>query len=236
MYFKHDYSYIKPAHTQLICAGYGETSVYSLHFGRYFSDEQKAQNAQLAKTMTSEEWSKHCDEISEALNKPLSEIVGAISQKYDIHQTSPETSTMEHYKSDWDLFFWSNRGWNGHDYMDCFQLSFNDKKTPAVRMQIAKDIVAMLENAEYDNIGCRIQYDAALDEGKIEDAARLIFAKVSDKFVTYNGYVGKIKEIGIQDGHVEYGFFKKNAKNKYFALSGINLLLMELNGEFATVA
>lgn len=232
MYFKHDYSYIKPCHSALVDAGYGVVSVYSLHFGRYYTEEQKAENASLAKTMTREEWGEHCDKISEALNEPLSEIIGDLSRKYNIHQTSPETSTLAHFKGDWDLYFWSNRGWNGHNYMDCFQLSFNNKRGPVERQQITSDIVAMFENVDYGNIGCRVQYEAVLDETKIENAAKCIFEKIADKYVSYNGYAGKVKVVGIADGLVKYGFFKRNAKNKYFALSGIDLLLMDLNGEF----
>lgn len=63
-------------------------------------------------------WSKHCEDVARGFSKSLNDILKHFVDKYDVHQVSEETSTMEHYKSNWDLYFWSNEGWNGKDYMD----------------------------------------------------------------------------------------------------------------------
>lgn len=55
--------------------------------------------------MTSEQWSRHCEEVAKGFSKPLNDILKQFIDRYDIHQVSEETDTMEHYKSDWDLYF-----------------------------------------------------------------------------------------------------------------------------------
>ena len=228
MYINHDYSCISSDELKLIDSGYGQMSVHSLNFGRHYSEGQKAKNRQVSKTMTTQEWNKCCEQIAESFDKPLMEILSVFVSKYDIHQVSEETSTMEHYKSDWDMYFWSNRGWNNKDYMDCFSLTFNDKRSPEQNMKLLEEIVAILESFEYENIGCRIQYNAVIDEKKVEETGKSICENLIGKFINYCGITGKIKSVQNRDGNIGYGFFKKNARKYYYPISYTEIVSMNI--------
>lgn len=228
MYIKQDFSYIKTIEHKLMDQGYGRMTVHSLHFDRYYSEEQQRKNRELAETMTASEWNERCEKIAESFDKPLRAILTAFCEKYDIHQVSVETSTMAHYRSDWDLYFWSNRGWNGKDYMDCFTLSFNGNRSAEQNMKLLDEIITMMKTMEFENIGCRIQYDATIDYKKVEEDAKAICENLLGKFVTYCNMVGKIKIVNETNGNKEYGFFKKNARNRYYPVSYVEILGMSI--------
>lgn len=229
MYIKHDYSYITGNEYKLVDAGYGEMTVHSLRFGRYYTEEQKAENLQKAHSMSKEQWNKYCEEISKSFDKPLKEILSHFIDKYNIHQISEETSTISHYDSDWDLHFWSNRGWNGTENMDCFVLTFNKRRNPEQNMQMLKKIISLIEVMEYSNIGCRIQYDAVINKKAVEEATHNIIDSVLGKFIDYRGMTGKIRLIGEENGVKKYGFFKKGAKSHYYHISNMEILAMKKN-------
>ena len=228
MYINHDYSYITSNERKLIDNGYGKITVHSVHFDRHYSEERKAENRQLAETLTKEEWNERCDRIAKSFDKPMNDILSVFVSKYNIHQVSEETSTMSHYKSDWDLYFYSNRGWNGKNHMDYFNLSFNNNRSPEHNMKLLEKIIAIVESLEYENIGCRIQYDAAIEEKKVEDSGKSICEMLLGKFIDYHGMIGKIKVVSDKDGNTSYGFFKKNARNKYYPISYMEILAMNI--------
>lgn len=226
-----DYSYINGSQRKLIDAGYGKISVHSIHFDRYVSEEQKEANRRFFDGMTEAERSAYYasddfENVQKAYAESLADVLNYFIGKFDIHQVSPETSTSKHYNSDWDLFFYSNRGWNGKDYMSYFSLTFNDKRTPDKNMAMLENIIAMLENIESDKVHCRIQYDAVIDDGKVSEAADKAYQSISGKFIPYCGYVGKVKIIRDENGIRDYGFFKKGASKKYYAISNADLLVM----------
>lgn len=231
MYIKHDYSYITASSEKLAQHGFGKQTVFSLTLGRYFSEAERQENSRIANSCTREEWSARCDALSKSLDKPLTEIMKVLCQKYDIHQTSPETDTIKHYRSEWDLFFWSNRGWNGQDHMDTVQLTFNDERPIEYRAKVLETLLPMLEEMEYKNIGCRIQYCIILDDKKIFETAESVYNEaLAGKFLRYNGLEGKIKIVGKDrvSGENCYGFFRKGAKTKYYPISSAEIVLMGL--------
>ena len=231
MYIKHDYSYITASSEKLAQHGFGKQTVFSLTLGRYFSEAERQENSRIANSCTREEWSARCDALSKSLDKPLTEIMKVLCQKYDIHQTSPETDTIKHYRSEWDLFFWSNRGWNGQDHMDTVQLTFNDERPIEYRAKVLETLLPMLEEMEYKNIGCRIQYCIILDDKKIFETASTVYNEaLAGKFLRYNGLEGKIKIVGKDrvSGENCYGFFRKGAKTKYYPISSAEIVLMGL--------
>ena len=227
MYLSEDYTYISDNDRKLVEKGYGQLSVHSIHFDRYYSEEEKQENRKAGEKMTSDEWSARCNKVSETLSKFLTEIAETFAKKYDLHQYSEENNTLEHYKSDWDLFFYSNRGWNGKDYMDYFSLTFNKQRTAEQNMKLLKEIIPFVGAMEYKNIGCRIQYDVVIDTKKVAMEAERIFDNLSGKSVLYHGLTGKIKVVGEENGFKEYGFFKKGARKTYYALPPASLIAME---------
>ena len=231
MYIEKDYRYISETEKVLIRKDYAKLTVHSIHFDRHYSEAQKEKNRQLAKSMTDAEWVKHCAMVSRRFEKPLKSILQQFIDRYDIHQISEETDTIEHYKSNWDLYFWSNEGWNGKDYMDCFSLSFNDGRTPEENLKLLEKIIPLVEAMDYDNIGCRIQYNAVIDNEKVEKEAKTICNSLLGKFIDYHGVKGKIKIVEDSDGNKEYGFFRKNAKSKYYRISYADILVMKMKTE-----
>lgn len=230
MLITYDYSFVSSKEKQLIERGYGEMSVHSLSFQRHYTDEQKQKNAKLHSTMSNEQWNAHCDKVSRSFGKPLTEIANVLASKYDIHQVSEETSTLAHYSSDWDLYFWSNKGWNNKDHMDCFTLTFNRDRSAKANMELLEDILPLLDSLDHKNISCRVQYNAIMDQEKVNEEVLKICEKLTGKFINYSGMVGKVKIVSEKDGTKRYGFFKKNARNKYYTISGVELLTAQLQG------
>ena len=228
MYISKDFSYINANETMLMDNGYGKLSVHSIHFDRHYSEEQKEKNRKTAESMTIEEWSKHCDEIAEGFAKPMEEIVKQFASKYDIYQACEYTGKKISFDSDWDLFFWSDRGWNGKDFMTHFKLNFNKERSPEQNMTLLDEIISLVETMEYENIGCRIQYDAVIDNERVETEAKTICERLVGKFIDYHGMIGKIKVVREENGIKEYGFFKKNARNKYYSISNVDILAMNM--------
>lgn len=224
MYIEHDYHYIKANENLLIEKDYGKISIHSIHFDRHYSKEQMEKNRQIAESMTNEQWSRHCDEVAKGFSKPMENILKIFCSRYSIFQASENVP----YDSDWDLYFWSNKGWNMRDYMDCFRLSFNTNRTPEENMALLNEIIPLVESMVYENIGCYIQYTAVLDKERIEREAKEICENLIGKFITYHGMVGKIKIIGEHNGIKEYGFFRKGAKTKYYTVSYVEILAMKL--------
>ena len=224
MYIEHDYHYINANENLLIEKGYGKISIHSIHFDRHYSEEQKEKNRQIAESMTSEQWSRHCEEVAKDFSKPMENILKIFLNKYSIFQASENVS----YKSDWDLHFWSNKGWNGKDYMDCFSLSFNTNRSVEKNIALLNEIIPLVESMEYENIGCRIQYNAVLDKEKIEREAKEICEKLTGKFITYCGIEGKIKVVDEVNNYKTYGFFRKGARSKYYKVSNAEILAMKL--------
>ena len=228
MYISKDFSYINANETMLMDNGYGKLSVHSTHFDRHYSEEQKEKNREIAESMTREEWSKHCDEIAEGFAKPMEEIVKQFASKYDIYQACEYTGKKISFDNDWDLFFWSDRGWNGKDFMTHFKLNFNKERSPEQNMTLLDEIISLVETMEYENIGCRIQYDAVIDNERVETEAKTICERLVGKFIDYHGMTGKIKVVREENGIKEYGFFKKNARNKYYSISNTEILAMNM--------
>jgi hypothetical protein len=225
MKISHDKKYINGTEQILINNGYGEIGIHSIHFDRHFTEEQKQENSRLSNIYTREQWSKHCEDFSKSLEKPMMEILEQFISKYNIHQVSEETSTTEHYRSDWDLYFESSKGWNEEKYMDSFKLNFNSKRNAKQHMNLLAEIIDIVEKMDYENIYCRIQYDALINKNEIKEKALKICEKLVDKFINYQGMEGKIKVVGSYDGIKEYGFFKKNSRKRYYTISNEYLLV-----------
>lgn len=228
MIIKHDRSYISAISFELMNRGYAELSVHSIHFDRHYNDEEKKRNSETYASMTREEWGVHCDQIAESFVVPMSEILQRFAGKYDIHQVSPEKSTMEHYRSNWDLYC-NRRGMRGYDGLhrfESFTLTFNDKRTPAENKKLLEEILRMVEGLEYKNIACRVQYSAYLYQEKIEEAAAIAFDSLNGKLINYLGSSGKIRLVGEYKGKKKYGFFEKYAKKVYTKMDCVDILAL----------
>ena len=95
-------------------------------------------------------------------------------------------------------------------------------------MALLNEIIPLVESMKYENIGCRIQYDAVLDKEKIEREAKEICEKLTGKFITYCGIEGKIKVVDEVNNYKTYGFFRKGARRKYYKVSNTEIIAMKL--------
>jgi hypothetical protein len=225
MRIKHDYSYLGANADKLIKMGYAEMSVHKLHFDRDLSEEEMQENRRESEILTREQWGERCDKFSEYLYNQLLVVVQYFADNYNIHQISEKTSTTEHYKSDWDLFFYSNRGWNKKDYYDFFTINFNEKRTVKSIIELMNKITDVLKDMEVKNVYCRVQYDLKYNEEKLKEDAVKIVESTEGNFVKYSGKDGKFKIVDEYEGIKTYGFFPKGSKKKYYRMDNISVIL-----------
>lgn len=227
-----DYSYIR--NKTLIDAGYSSLTVHSIHFDRYFTEEEKEKNRNEALHLSSSEWTERCHEISRQLAPQMKEIIAVLEKMYDIHQTKPENSTIEHYHSNWDLSFWSNGGIENPE-LDYFNLTFNGNRTPDENMALLNELRPIIESMDYKNIQCRIQYGGTqtLEQKVRTEADGLAIIKdlaESNKMINFCGMTGKVRKLD-SFGAQEYGFFKKGAKTRYYSISPSEAILWKMEQE-----
>lgn len=224
MLISHDYSLLG-SRKNLIEKGYADLDIHSLNFDRHFTDEEKEENVRQSELLTREQWTIRCDDVSKMIYEQMLPIIELLNNKYDIHQISEEKNTMEHYRSDWDLFFYSNRGWNGKDYFDHVQITFNTKRTVDQNKKLLSEILEILEQLEVKNVYCRVQYTVREHKEKIQAKVTEICESLVDNVINYNGMKGKIKVVDECNGEKQYGFFKERVRKSYYQLSDTYLIL-----------
>lgn len=224
MLVKHDYSYLG-SNEKLIEKGYAELDIHSISFDRHYSEEEKENNRKLSESMTREQWNNHCDESAKKIYNQMLPIKELLNSKYDIHQINEEKSSMEHYRSDWDLYFYSNEGWNGKDYFDHIKISFNEKRTVEQNKKLLESILNLLESMEIKNVYCRVQYTVRVNEKEVHEKSIEICEKLLEKTIEYNCMKGKIKVVDEYEGEKTYGFFKSRVRNKYYKVSDSYMIL-----------
>ncbi len=153
-----------------------------------------------------------------------------LAKRYSIHQLTEETSTMDHYRSAWDLHWYSNEGWNRKNYFDHAQISFNENRNEEENRRVFADVLAFFEVIDIDGAMVCVRYIAKVDEKKTAQKAFEAFQKIDGKMIDYHGRTGKIKPVrrNVMTGSIHYGFFKKGARAKYYEVSAEELALMEV--------
>jgi len=222
MNIKHDYSYLEMGNRDLLIEkGYADLDINSLNFDRFYTEEQREENCKISHTMTTEQWSKYCDEISKEIYTKLLPIAELINSKFKLYQYNENVL----YKGDWDLFFYSNQGWNNKDYFEHMQLSFNDKRTVEENKKLLDELLEIFNNLDVKGVQCRIQYEAREHKEDIKKIANNICKRLLNTFINYQGNTGKIKVVDQYENEMVYGFFKKRSKSKYYKVSDEYLVL-----------
>ena len=196
--------------------GYCKERIMKLDFYRLFTEEEKAANLEFANSHSDEEVKVWADNNAKEAHERLMK-VASLFKTYDVHQFSPETSTMAHYNSDWDLFWYSNKGWNHSEFASYFSLSFNLNRTERQNRKLFDEIKALLSaSGAVEGVECRVDYKLEWDEKKIAEEASYFADKLKGKTVLYApwGYsaLGTIRPI--DDGYGFY-FLKTRVKTKY---------------------
>ena len=207
-----DDKYITDGQRDLLKRGMAQMSVHSLHFTYLASS--------IVTEMSEEEHKSFVRERDTALNH----VRLTAAACFDIHQSSTDKSTMSHYKSDWDLFFWSDRIWNNTEFISHISLTFNSNRTAKQNMELLSCVLSKLKASIPDNIYCRVQYEVRLDDDAVNEAAQAFFDTIQRKVVYYKKMPGKVKPVINFDSSVRFGFFNKGAKKKYHPLTNVDLL------------
>lgn len=211
---------------KLIDMGLAELDIHSVRIDRYYSEEEKQQNYEMAQTMNAEKWSVHCSEERKRIASIITNVMNTVNSNFTVYQYT----NLHEYKSSWELFFWCNNLHNttngkesGRD-MSYVTLTFNDndKVSTENRRDVLERLINLLSKCEEHNIQAIIQYTAKENNDAINDMAASVFNDIEDKFVSLNGYgVGKVKQV-----ENRYAFFKKGAKRNYYGLSPLELCTM----------
>lgn len=218
----------------LIDMGYADLDVHSLIFDRYFTEEEMQQNRELAarRETNSSEWKESCESLTTKIAKQLQKVL-CLFENYDIYQMPGKTNSWNHYNSNWDLFFHSNKGWNGKDIADYATLSFNEKRTATENMTLLAEIIAMLNNSNVDapNVKCRVQYWTHENDVKIKAEADAICERLQGQTINHSGITGKIKRLDDR-----WTFWKSRAKNHYYNINPVSLILENIQREGKEIA
>lgn len=142
-----------------------------------------------------------------------------LDKKYAICQYNLQVKYGKH-----DLHFYCNKGWNGKEWYDHIQLSFNDKLDKDRNNQILNELLELIAGMELKNVACRVQYKTIADIEKLHIDATKRYKDLEGKFVSLRGCIGKVKEVGEYNGKKQYGFFKKGARRYYNPLSDTELI------------
>jgi hypothetical protein len=221
MIIKEDFSYVEKD-MKFIDRGYAQLDVHSIRIDRYFTEKQKEQNVKIHDAMP-DQWGKYCEEMAQKIGEKVKSIVDYLSETFNIHQY--KDSSMEHYDSDWDLFFWCNHKHYGRDY-SYVTLSFNSKRTVTQRMSDKDRVIEILNThfTDMDGVIVYIQYTATYDDKKVKDTVNNYIPTILNTFINYAGHEGKIKSVGEN----RYGFFKKGARKYYYQVSDMVILEMAI--------
>lgn len=203
MRFSEDYTFIKQ-YTELIQLGFASVSVHHFDFDRYCDPFAKHIN----RDADPQGWQEEADRVWGEWREQCYKMLDELSKKYKIYQYDPSAKYNEH-----DLFFWSNKGWNGGE-MTGFSLN------PVDGLNIENFKV---ELAKYtDNITCRTQYHATVND-KLLDA--YVDNNIKCDFIFDSSCYGrgKVRYLETQN---QYVFMRKGAKKYGYVLDNVDLFRM----------
>lgn len=209
MKIQEDMSFVE---TSFVDRGLMRVIPYSIHFDRYFKEEEKAENREYSE----KEWNDHCEEVRERISEENHKLMEYLSQFYKLGQYEHDEDC-----DDYDLWFWCNTtSGNRRDY-SYVTLDFNKDNGYEENIKICEEIRKILENYEAQNIQAVIQYDQAEIKESVEAEAERIYKEHIGKYITYGATTGKLEK---RNG--EYLFKKKYTKKYAYRLRPIDICSM----------
>jgi hypothetical protein len=197
--------------------------IYSLRIDReQYPEEQKANNARLANSLSREEWARHCDGVRKRTGQKIESLLDALSSRFMIYQYKDKS--ISYSKGEWDLFFWCNGNSNGRDY-SYITLNLNDKRSLEQRKADTEKVLDYIKEIGFEGLDVAIQYTAEYDKDKVKMIALNYLVKMINKPIEMWGQEGRIKLV--RDNC--YGFFKKGARKNFYSLSYMDILALAIN-------
>lgn len=215
---KKDMSYLSEIDLKAVENGIATLAVHSINLSRYYTDDQKAQNKAFSDTCTREQWSKHCNEVANVFADKMESIVSEIAKQCTIHQY--KDSSTSYNSTEWNLHYWTNES------RDSVQLSSNKYRTLDEQIKDIENVIAIMKQLEIENVSARIQYKVIYNDTKVSEIAKNVCEKFVDKMINYGGNMGKIKVLNVENGNVNYAFFKKGARKNCYKLNDKALLTL----------
>lgn len=220
---KEDKSFLSGLDLLAIEKNIAKLGVHSIRLDRHFTEKQLEENGKTAERMSREEWSAHCEEFRKQLAAKIEKVMDAVNDEFMVYQY--KNKDIDYSKDNWDLFFWSNFG-----DMSYVTLDTNKKRSVEKQIEDTEKLIDLLKTMDEKGIQAIIQFTAIYDENLVNEIVKDTFNQLKDQWINYSGYTGKIKEMGINyKGKMQYGFFKKGARKKYYNMDEKTLLKMGLN-------
>ena len=101
----HDRSYLGVSDSEFVSRGYAEDDLFSVNINFEYTEEQRAENAKTAKTMTPEQWSAHCSAAAQRKSAYIFPVMEAIARNFVCYQYKKDYGP-KYDSPDWELFFW----------------------------------------------------------------------------------------------------------------------------------
>jgi len=210
---KKDMSYLSELDLLSVEKGIAELGIHSIRFSNNLTEEEKEENSKIAKILSREEWSKRCEKNRLKVGARIEGIVDLINENFTVYQY--KNKNIHYSKDDWDLFFWSNCG-----DMSYVTLNPNSDRTNEEQIRDIDKVLTLIESVDIVGVKVDIQYKVIYKNEMVKNIASEVYSNVKDKFVNYNGFTGKIKEVGKSySGATVYGFFKKGARTNYYQVA-----------------
>ena len=208
---------------QALGNGYAKPGIHSLIIDREYVDKKNLGDKNLDE-MTTLEWIDHCEEIRKGTAIKIESLLNFLLKEYSIYQY-PNCDSIP-YKSNWDMFFWCNGGKDGKD-LSYITLSCNEQRSNEEQLQTFHKVLESIKKHGYAGLDVRIQYKVVYDEEGLKHAAKEKYKKIRNKYVEFNGMVGKVKFLE-NDGCDGYCFFPKWSHKRAYKVSNVELALINI--------
>ena len=228
MVISDDMSYVNKAFVE---RGLARPTPNMIRLERYFTEEQKAENAAFARKvgMPSKEWSEHCEFTRQRIADDNLSVLSALEQEYNIGQFRPDRKFYQFWFWCNDLYNTVRDGRSGRDYSYC-TLSMDDKLCyygSSSKDEIFDNCKKMLAEHPTTSNQAFFQYATEYDPDAVCLAAHVVFDMIKDQWI-YMPMFGQLGKISILEGKGSRAFVfrKKYSKheNGLYAVSDTTLV------------
>ena len=220
----HDRSYLGVSDSEFVSRGYAEDDLFSVNINFEYTEEQRAENAKTAKTMTPEQWSAHCTVAMQRKSAYIFPVMEAIAQNFVCYQYE-KGHGPKHESPDWELFFWCGNfsdGLCGRDYSH-IRLNFNDRHETSRHKEICNRLLVLMAErfSDLDNLSVAVQHRTHFFDDKINREAAELAKGFGGMKSSYRGMSGRF--LCSADGLL---FVKKYARSRGYKVSPREILKM----------
>lgn len=221
MLWEENFSYIS---MKDINKGLCMLDIHSINICRYYSEDQKEENAKYAEKVGiySELWSEYCESIRYSAAEKIKNICDYLSEKFHIYQYGNENYSYD--SDEWDLFFWCNNlnqltngKESGRDY-SYVTLTFNRRMCPYDKFRLLDTIKEYLIGYEESGVKLIVQYSTKVNEDFCNEKADEIVAKSNGKLIDTAYGRGRLTKV-----NNEYRFQKARVRKYYYRLSALDV-------------